>query len=370
VVSGGRELRTIILNFIPRNNKPRIMERDQWITDIRARSSRQRRQSPQPAPRGIPGPAEYGNRPGGGDIALTRPPADPVFCNKCGRKAASGSVFCDRCGSRIIYPEYPQEIPHEVVTRDTGNTRADSRKYRDIPLIAVDTGNTGTDQRKYRDIPFVAEDTVRVKDPAGPGRPPAQRQPSRFPGKAKTAMIVGVACVVLVLIIMVTGIAAPLGFPSLLNMTGNASASNTSSIPLAVLPKSVSPVPTETIPEVIPEETVPAGDLNPPEATFDQYFSLFNAGDGAGLYELLSENAKSANSPDSVSASITAIMESGVYIGAYDLISSDIQENSAVLELDITWIKQGEPVIVRETIPFVRENDQWKLENLVVLTQT
>ena len=85
------------------------------------------------------------------------------------------------------------------------------------------------------------------------------------------------------------------------------------------------------------------------------------------MYELLSETAKSANSVDSITASLTANSDSGVYIGAYDLISSDVQGNSAVLVMDITWVQQGEPVVARETVPFVRENELWKMENPVVL---
>lgn len=362
VISRTGEIRTIILVFSPRNNRQRVVERDQWIADIRARTSRQRRQSPPPETRGTPAPAGYAARhPGGGEIAVPSQRIDPVFCSHCGKPAVPDALFCGSCGSRIVYPAYPSGAPAEAPER-TARQAAPVESRIAVP-----------ERRKYQDIPLVPNDTGRAKGPSRPVKTSVQRKRMAFPGKAKLAAIAGIACVALVLIILFTGIAGPLDPLSILNMSGNASTAATPAASVTVSPEPAARVIPEATPEPTPEE-IPAGtdsaaDSNPPDTVFDQYLSSYNAGDAAGLYELLSANAKSANSLDSVTSSITAFMDSGVYIGAYDLISSDVQENSATLELDIIWVKQGEPVTVRETIPFVREDGLWKLEKLVVPAQ-
>jgi hypothetical protein len=329
VIAGSGELRTLILSFA-RDRTGRTVERDAWVREI-SRALPARRQSPQSAGGSDGGPAAGGAAGSG-----------PVYCSRCGKAAPPDAAFCDRCGSRIV-PSGPPQVAARQVPAERP--------------IAV------PGRRKYQDIPLVSPDTVREQVRPGTRKPSPLKQRRSLPKKAMIAAAIVIAVVALVLIIAFTGMAGPVDFLSW-NMSGNATPTATAT---ATPSATVTPEPaTPPAAEALPEETAAPAVSDPPEAVFDQYVGFHNAGDAAGLYALLSENAKAANTPDSVATRLATFIEANEYISTYTVASSDVQENSAVLVLDITWIRNGEPVAAQETIPLVRENSQWKLENLIV----
>lgn len=324
VISGSGELRTLIMCFA----RDRTGERDAWAREI-GRALPSWRLSPQSA-------GGSGGHPAPGDALGP----GPVFCNRCGKAEPPDAAFCDRCGSRIVPPGPRREAAREAPVE---------------PPISV------PGRRNYREIPLVSPDMVREHVRPGTRKPAPIRQRRSLPGTAKIAAAVAIIVVALVLILAFTGMAGPDFLP--LNMSGNATPPATVPSPATTIPDPASP---PGAAEVVPEETPPPAAADPPEMVFDQYISYHNAGDAAGLYELLSENGKAANPPDSVAALLTSFIDANEYISGYTVAGSDVQENSAVLVLDVAWIRNGEPVTTQETISLVSENSRWRLENLIV----
>ena len=132
------------------------------------------------------------------------------------------------------------------------------------------------------------------------------------------------------------------------------------------------PVQTYAIPEQIPTTEVPfskpafvpaPGD---PATVIVSYLSLFNTGNGAGLAALSSESMKSHYPLDMVNKELASARSKGYSIEKIQVNNQIIEENTAILEVDILWKVAGSPVTSSPRVFLVYENNQWKLDSLVV----
>ena len=156
--------------------------------------------------------------------------------------------------------------------------------------------------------------------------------------------------------------------------TGCTSTPGTQS-PVQTVPPSVT-IPSQPqstgIPEQIftPEDTSaqPTGTPAPgdPSAVLGSYPSLFNAGNGAGLSALLSENMKVQYPLDTLNNELATAKTNGYTIEKIQVTKQIIEENSAILGVTISWKVAGSPTTSTPRLFLLYENGQWKLDSLVV----
>ena len=103
-----------------------------------------------------------------------------------------------------------------------------------------------------------------------------------------------------------------------------------------------------------------------PATVLVSYPSLFNSGNGAGLYALLSENIKSNYPLDTLNKELATARSNGYIIEKIQVNNQIIEEDSAILLVDISWNIVGSPITSSPLVPLVYENDQWKLDTLIV----
>jgi len=115
-----------------------------------------------------------------------------------------------------------------------------------------------------------------------------------------------------------------------------------------------------------PTATPAPGD---PSVVLVSYPSLFNTGNGAGLYDLLSENMKSQFPVDTLNNELAAAHSNSYTIEKIQVNKQIIEENSAILELTISWKVAGSQTTSTPKFFLVYENNQWKLDSLIVSPQ-
>jgi len=118
---------------------------------------------------------------------------------------------------------------------------------------------------------------------------------------------------------------------------------------------------TPEVPSAQPSLTPAPGD---PATVLVSYPSLFNAADGAGLSALLSENMKLYSSE--VDRELATARSNGISIEKIQVTNQIIEEDSAILEVDISWMVNGSAVTSSPRFFLVYENNQWKLDSLAV----
>lgn len=115
-------------------------------------------------------------------------------------------------------------------------------------------------------------------------------------------------------------------------------------------------------PSAQPGFTFAPGD---PGAVLAPYPALYNAGDGAGLRALFSENLKSHYSLEVLNENLAAARSGGYVIEKIEVKDQIIEEESAVLDADMYW-KTAKSSTIRAPKWFLLvENDQWKLDSVV-----
>jgi hypothetical protein len=115
-----------------------------------------------------------------------------------------------------------------------------------------------------------------------------------------------------------------------------------------------------------PEPTLAPGD---PSTVMVSYPSLFNTGNSAGLFALLSENMKSHYPVDTLNNEFTTARSNGYTIEKIQVNNQIIEENSAILEVIISWKVAGSPTTSTPRLFLVYEDNQWKLDSLIVHPQ-
>jgi hypothetical protein len=126
------------------------------------------------------------------------------------------------------------------------------------------------------------------------------------------------------------------------------------------------PLLTHEVPSSQPAFTSAPGD---PSSVLVSYPDLFNTGNGAGLFALLSENMKLHYPIDTLNNELAAARSNGYSIEKVQVNNQIIEENTAIVEVDISWKVAGSPVTSTPRFFLVYENDQWKLDSLIVSPQ-
>ena len=147
-------------------------------------------------------------------------------------------------------------------------------------------------------------------------------------------------------------------------------------IPVQTVPPSVT-IPSQPQSPATPEQTLtpedtsdqPAATPAPgdPSKVLDSYPSLFNAGNGAGLAALLSENMKMHYPVDTLNTELATAGSNGYTIEKIQVNKQIIEENTAIVEVTISWNVTGSPPATSTPRLFLLyENGQWKLDSVIV----
>jgi len=127
-------------------------------------------------------------------------------------------------------------------------------------------------------------------------------------------------------------------------------------------PEIPEPTPIPEVSSAQPAVTSAPGD---PATVLVSYSSLFNTGNGAGIYALLSENMKSNYPTDILNNELATARLNGYSIEKIQVNNQIIEGNNAILLVEISWNIDGSPVTSMLNVPLVYENNQWKLETLI-----
>ena len=303
----------------------------------------------------------------------------PAFCVACGKKVVDGSVFCNNCGTKIIYPVQPiplqqgeESIQENVKTPDISMGKIEIKQepvkpeQEKISLSSVDDSDT------KEQVPLIA--ALPKEDP---------ERKSFFAGsdKRKHAVIAVSALVVVILLIAAFFVLIPSGsrgfnltFPGMNSTVPEINTAASTANPLVTTttitttnPAIPETTPVPEIPSAQPSFTSAPGD---PSSVLVSYSSLFNTGNGAGLAALLSENMKSHYPINMLNSELSTARSNGYTIEKIQVTNQIIEENSAILEVAISWKVAGSPATSTPRFFLVYENNQWKLDSLIVNPQS
>jgi len=121
-----------------------------------------------------------------------------------------------------------------------------------------------------------------------------------------------------------------------------------------------------TISDVVvvpPSFTTTQGD---PYSVFVAYPSLFNDRDGSGIEALLSENMKSHYPVDTLNTELATANSNGYTIEKIQATEQTIEDTEANLVVTVTWKIAGSSSTSTPRVFFLYENNQWKLDSLIV----
>jgi len=139
-------------------------------------------------------------------------------------------------------------------------------------------------------------------------------------------------------------------------------ATTTASMEQTTAPTAIpEPTPIPEVPSAQPAFTSAPGD---PSSVLVSYPDLFNTGNREGLYALLSENMK-LYSPI-VDSELAAARSNGYIIEKIQVTNQIIEENTAIVDVDISWMVAGTSTTSSPRFFLVHENDQWKLDSLIL----
>ena len=325
---------------------------------------------------------------------LKKPAVAQVFCVRCGTKFTDGSAFCNKCGTKILYPAQP--LPMEL---------SDNSVQEKVVTPEISTGKIALPHKKSP-IPFTNDSYKKEKVPFNtPLHKEHGKKKSFFTGSRtrKPAILVVSALVGVIVLIAVFFVLVPpvsrgsdltsFGMNSTIPEVTNASSTSDPVVSLTTILKTTRtpatpaqtstpvqtsiPVQTSTtvqtntpvqtnIPGVVvvpPSFTTAPGD---PYSIFISYSSLFNKGDAAGIFDLLSENMKSRYSVGTLNNELAATRSNGYSIEKIQVNNQIIEEDSAILEMDISWKSAGSPITSTPRLFFLYENNQYKLDSLVL----
>lgn len=344
-VAGG-SIHTIIMHF-PKERFPNALRlRDLWASEI----TRLTQQS-------VPGASLPGRQVS---------PA-PAFCSRCGNRLAGGAAFCNHCGARV--PGSPRNVP---VSWDY------SRGQVDDPDIA-----SGTIELSPRDVSLSSAARSRHQEKASGATMLSKGRGNEDPVLAGSVVkLVGIGCIVITTILIIAVVlmmGAPAGSPNRgsdspgMNLPlPDFSTVQSSFIPAGVVGQGPynpgSSAEQETISVAENEAARAAAAYGPgePGALLSGYPLHFNAGDGAGLRDLLSEKMQS-DYPAYVLNQELAQARSGGYTMENIRVQDQVIEGDiAVVIADISWNIGGSVVITSPRIYFIREDNQWKLDSLIM----
>jgi hypothetical protein len=159
-------------------------------------------------------------------------------------------------------------------------------------------------------------------------------------------------------------------------VTATAAVSSQTTIPATTatsIAQTTATTPAIPVQTLTPEDTSVQPVITPapgdPSKVLVSYPSLFDAGNSAGLYALLSDNMKQHHPVDTLNNELAAARSNNYTIEKIQVTNQIIEENTAILEVTISWTVTGSPVTSSPRLFMVYENGQWKLDNLIVRPQ-
>jgi hypothetical protein len=336
------------------------------------------------------------------DIIPKKVSGAPAFCVKCGTKFTDGSVFCNKCGTKILYPAQPLPLDQSDASIQQKVT---TQKISPIP---------GEPSPKKASSPIAGDSNTKEKIPL---LEPMHKEPrkqkfsivgsgTRKPAVLVVSALMGVIVLIAVFFVVVPSASHGFEFnipgtdlispevtvtmsatshvattptisqtPSRLTITPTISkTTSTPATPVRTTAISVqtstpvrTPTPVQTgIPQVVivqPSFNRTPGD---PWSVFVTYPSLFNAGNSAGIYSLLSDNMKSHYPDASLKNELATARSNGYFIEKIQANDQIIEEDSAILEVEIAWKISGSTQTSTPRVFLLYENNQWKLDSLIV----
>jgi len=132
-------------------------------------------------------------------------------------------------------------------------------------------------------------------------------------------------------------------------------------------PPSTPAIPEQTrTPEVLSAQPAVTSAPGDPATVLVSYPSLFNKGDSAGLFGLLSENIKSQYPMDTLNNDLAAARSDGYIMEKIQVNNQITEGTNAILLVEISWNIIGSPITSTPNVPLVYENNQWKLDTLIL----
>lgn len=124
-----------------------------------------------------------------------------------------------------------------------------------------------------------------------------------------------------------------------------------------------------TLPTTVPPTTVPPTTLSPPtvEEIFSDYYDSYLQINEDKIWNLLSTNAKSDTSKDSIYNHIYAFRKSGIRPYEYEITKIDENGKTATMNVDIKRLVNGYKTTFTQEVPFVFESGGWKIDKFVQL---
>lgn len=104
-----------------------------------------------------------------------------------------------------------------------------------------------------------------------------------------------------------------------------------------------------------------------PEEIFDEYYYACKALDENEIWNLLSEAAKSTTTKNGIYNTMYALYSDGTSLSSYEIVDLQTEGNSATLNVKINSKVQGYKLTHDKTIQLIRENGDWKINELVIL---
>jgi hypothetical protein len=185
--------------------------------------------------------------------------------------------------------------------------------------------------------------------------------------KKKKSAICSVLIFVLIVCIICTGCTSTQNTPATSTQSPPTQSPPPQSTPTQSTPAQSTPgIPEQTL---TPEDTSaqPASTPAPgdPSTVLVSYPSLFNTGNGAGLFALLSENMKVHYPIDTLNNKFTQARSDNTSIERIQVNNQIIEETSATVESTVSWNVGGTLATSTPRFFMVYENGQWKLDSLI-----
>ncbi|MDD4127373.1 MAG: DUF4878 domain-containing protein [Methanomicrobium sp.] len=104
-----------------------------------------------------------------------------------------------------------------------------------------------------------------------------------------------------------------------------------------------------------------------PEEIFVEYYFACKQLDEDKIWNLLSESAKSTKDKNQIYNTMYALYSDGTSLSSYEIVDLQTEGDSATLNVKINSKVQGYKLTHDNTIPLVRENEDWKINKFVIL---
>jgi hypothetical protein len=352
------EIKKVILHFSQKNFPDAQLQSSLWSSEINSR---------------IQHPAQVSV-----DVTHKNVSSGSLFCTKCGKKAIEGSVFCDKCGSKILYPLQPD--PPEP---------GDESIHNRVMTPEISTGHIELLPKKvFSPSPHDPYTRENIPVIASPQKDDRKKRSffARF-DRRKTAIITGLGLAVIILVIAAIFVAVPSVLPGF-NLTTSGmnfsvpalNITAPSTIPLVTTTLSQPPgnpairTPTRTPAIPAPTITLTVSPAHPafiaapgdPAMVLAAYPSFFNKGDGTGIQSLLAGDIKSQYPLEDLNNELDVARSNGYSIENIQVKNQIIEGTNATLIVEISWNTGGSSQTSTQNLLLVHENDQWKLNTLIL----